>query len=485
MQKFIALGATFFLAAVAFIVVAISSGGALAQGSVPPVTNIAVCSGPNSGEVIISWDSISQATYYRIGYVNMVTDYPRAKASTTGEWIEAFVYVDVNARNIPATTGRGQYTLRRLVQGDRHAFTVLTSNNVVNTVETISGEYSWPQNPRWAFHTVTNPDPDCTAASPVPATTPQSTTTPTPAPTLTPTRASVAAGDYDSDNDGLIEVSNLAQLNAIRYDLDGDGMTILPGSRRAAFPNARSDMGCPAGGCVGYELVANLNLDTSGNGRADETDDYWNGGTGWTPIGNNEDPYLATFEGNGHTISNLHIERNTGFLGLFGKVDADGIIRNAGIVDGTVSGRGSVGALVGYNRGTIVNSYATADVSGSGNVGGLVGWNYQGTITDSYATGNVTGLTDGGQLTISYFNFGGLVGWNYQGDITDSYATGNVYGEAHVGGLVGSNHQGTITDSYATGNVTGQVDLGCLVGVNASGGTITGSSGTCTLSYVY
>ena len=30
-------------------------------------------------------------------------------------------------------------------------------------------------------------------------------------------------GQYDADGDGLIEVSNLEQLNAIRYDLDGDG----------------------------------------------------------------------------------------------------------------------------------------------------------------------------------------------------------------------------------------------------------------------
>ena len=136
-----------------------------AQGNVSPVTNIAVCSGPSAGEVVISWDSAPQATYYRIGYVNMVKDYPRAKASATGEWIEAFVYVDVNAQNIAVSGGRGQYTLRRLVQGDRHAFTVLTSNNVVNTVETISGAYSWPQNPRWAFHTVTNPDFTCSTAA--------------------------------------------------------------------------------------------------------------------------------------------------------------------------------------------------------------------------------------------------------------------------------------------------------------------------------
>ena len=36
----------------------------------------------------------------------------------------------------------------------------------------------------------------------------------------------VTAGnrDYDSDNDGLIDVANLAQLDALRYDLNGDGL---------------------------------------------------------------------------------------------------------------------------------------------------------------------------------------------------------------------------------------------------------------------
>ncbi len=47
-----------------------------AQCGVSPVTNIAVCSGPQTGEVIISWNPVSQAAYYRIGYVNMVKDYP-------------------------------------------------------------------------------------------------------------------------------------------------------------------------------------------------------------------------------------------------------------------------------------------------------------------------------------------------------------------------------------------------------------------------
>ena len=41
--------------------------------------------------------------------------------------------------------------------------------------------------------------------------------------TLGIANSQTANGAYDADNYGLIEVSNLEQLNAIRYDLDGDG----------------------------------------------------------------------------------------------------------------------------------------------------------------------------------------------------------------------------------------------------------------------
>ena len=125
-------------------------------GSIDPTANISVRDGANPGEVIISWDAVPQATYYRIGYVNMETDYPLAEASTTGEWIEAFVYVDVNSLNFTVNGGRVEYTVRRMAPGVRHAFTVLTSNDVVNTAEQISGTYHWPSNPRWQFHTVAN-----------------------------------------------------------------------------------------------------------------------------------------------------------------------------------------------------------------------------------------------------------------------------------------------------------------------------------------
>ena len=122
-------------------------------GELTPTANIAVRAGSSDGEVILSWDAVSDATHYRIGYVNMEVDYHLAKASCTGEWIEAFVYVDVNAQNIPVSNGRAEYTIRRLSPGARHAFTVLTSNNFVDTGGggSVSSEFFWPSNPRWTF----------------------------------------------------------------------------------------------------------------------------------------------------------------------------------------------------------------------------------------------------------------------------------------------------------------------------------------------
>ena len=123
------------------------------QPGVPPTANIAARDGANAGEVILSWDAVAEASHYRIGYVNMETDYPLAKASVTQDWINAFIYVDEDARNLPVSGGRVEYTLRRLAPGVRHALTVLTSNDVAKTTETIGGTYYWPQNPRWRFHT--------------------------------------------------------------------------------------------------------------------------------------------------------------------------------------------------------------------------------------------------------------------------------------------------------------------------------------------
>ena len=297
--------------------------------------------------------------------------------------------------------------------------------------------------------------------------------------------------DYDADNDRLIEVNNLAQLNALRWDLNTDGVVAVAdqASYTAAFPGAVVGMGCALGttaaACAGYELMSDLDFDTDGDGDVDAADSgglYWNSGWGWHHIGHLHAGYpvnfTGTFQGNGKTIANLYIHQPpspevvVGF-GLFGYVGSTGVIDSVKLRDVNIRiqhGAEPLGSLVGENRGAIQHSSATGRVNLNGNhggyIGGLVGRN-GGSITSSYAKVEIAGKSS---------VVGGLVGHNY-GSIVASYSSGasvtidptsSNYGWTHVGGLAGIN-EGTITAAYsrspvkATGN---RAQVGGLVGSN-------------------
>ena len=290
-------------------------------------------------------------------------------------------------------------------------------------------------------------------------------------------REATRGTDYDSDNDNLIDITTLAQLDAVRHDLNGVGDVddasdpATEGSDAAiyaaAFPNDAVNMGC-ATTCEGYELMNGLDfatIDTS------SPPTWYDATAGWTPIGDSTLAFTGDFEGNGNTISNLFINRTAADVGLFGGVGSGGTVKNLGLVDANVRGNGTggtdgyrVGALVGDNDGAITNSYATGAVTGKRNVGGLAGIN-NGSITASYAAASVT-LTGGDD------NVGGLVGNNNGGTIITSYATGAVTGDRNnVGSLAGRNtSRGTVTRSYAAGPVSGSGNnVGGLVGNNSNG----------------
>jgi len=212
----------------------------------------------------------------------------------------------------------------------------------------------------------------------------------------------------------------------------------------------------------------------------------WNSGAGFTPIGTSSAPFTGAFNGLGHTITNLTISLpTTNNVGLFGYIGPTAIVKNVGLVGGSVSGAQYVGELVGHSYGSVLNSYATGSVNGASNdIGGLIGYNY-GAVINSYATGSVIGsgnnvgglagynsgtvLNDYATGDVSSFgnNTGGLVGFNSNGGINTSYATGAVNGVQNVGGLVGNSAgiDSTITNSYAAGSVMGsESPAGGLVG---------------------
>ena len=320
--------------------------------------------------------------------------------------------------------------------------------------------------------------------------------------TLTP-----AATDFDATDNGLIDISTAAQLNAVRWDLNGDGDpdaansnaygTAFGGRQHTADADA-GRMGCPLTGCTGYELTADISLA-----------DYAN----WTPIGTDSARFVTQLDGNGHTIANLTIgtamSGNTDDkAGLFGMMDTAGSILRVGVTGAAVYGGGAssqeLGILVGESRGTIRFSYVTGAVTAAASgqfhkTGGMVGHLREGgVITASYSTAAVNGPTtaenaqvtgglvgqlggtapgNSGTITAAYASgavgatvdatngyLGGLVGYNFRGDINQSYAYGRVSPSVtttHSGGLLGrTENDGNETDSYYDTTTTTQSDTG-------------------------
>ena len=108
-------------------------------------------------------------------------------------------------------------------------------------------------------------------------------------------------------------------------------------------------------------LAANYALGGNIDATATST---WNTNKGFVPIGDASPYFAGTFDGLGHTISNLTINNPTvSDWGLFARTTAAAVIRNVGLIGGSVAGAGGgTGGLVGWNYAKVSNSYATGDV---------------------------------------------------------------------------------------------------------------------------
>ena len=279
--------------------------------------------------------------------------------------------------------------------------------------------------------------------------------------------------DYDRDEDNYIDIANLAQLNAVRRDLNGNGDSIHA-DYVAAFPNRVTSttkrMGCP-GTCTGYELTANLDFDTNGDGSVTTSGDTcWNSGYGFQPIGT----YTSNFKGNGHTINNLFISRSADQnVGLFGRANS-ARIETLGVTNANVRGGDNTGILIGYmNRGNLVACYTTGKVQGGDQTGGLVGYSgfNGGAINTAYSTAYVIGSN----------YVGGLVGFGTNGSITNSYSTGRVAPANNSGGFLGqsgANH--TQSNNYWDTSTSGRSGGIGVVAPGVSPGSSAGVTGKTT-----
>jgi len=216
-------------------------------------------------------------------------------------------------------------------------------------------------------------------------------------------------------------------------------------------------------------------LDATAAGYEELAGPTVDGGKGWQPIGAWRSAFSGSFDGQGHEIRDLFINRpDEDYVGLFGSVGEGGVISNVGVIGAAVTGKELVGGLVGHNSGTVSDSCFGGSVNGERLVGGLAGGNVD-TVSDCYSTGGVTGNEDvGGLVGINAIGFrrlsysdGAMTGGgdvtvlpgSKPGTVSNSYSTANVTGGQCVGGLVGSS-MGTVSHSHATSNVSGNSSVG-------------------------
>ena len=195
----------------------------------------------------------------------------------------------------------------------------------------------------------------------------------------------------------------------------------------------------------------------------------------WDPIGNSDNKYQGTFDGNGKTIRNLYINSTIRYKGFFGyavdcriknitfdnakvkttDVYGTGILAGAfekGTIENikilancSVEGTENTGGIAGAGAGNIINCENRAMVNGTNKVGGIVGNCYDNTISSCANYGAVTGTG---------YAVGGMVGYFNSGTMQNSANYGDISGDALLGNLIGYANICNINNVLGVGNIT-------------------------------
>lgn len=237
------------------------------------------------------------------------------------------------------------------------------------------------------------------------------------------------------------------------------------------------------------------------NGEPNDDSDFER----WIPIGRNTSyktySFYGTFDGNGHTISGIYIDRpGMVYNGLFGVV-TDATIKNLTLKDSYVSG-GDCGGIVcqGISENSAVvitncHNYATVKVEGSGTSGGIIAYSKSGDLSkiskcsnyghiyseDGYAGGVCGSLTLSGTVVdcvnyglISGHFVGGVIARSNQsvrncanyGEITSTFKGGGVCGFIN-------SKKGIVTNCVNIGAVSAPTSEGAITGTVTNGASVT------------
>ena len=285
--------------------------------------------------------------------------------------------------------------------------------------------------------------------------------------------------DEDGSKDAVYEISNAGQL----YWFAG----LVNGTLDGVEQNTSANAILTANITVNENLLDSLQYDAEGN--VSNGSDFIT----WTPIADcMEDhitQYSGTFDGNNKNVSGLYLNGNSTRIGLFGSSEADGNIKNVGVVDSYFKGNDFVGGVCGHNDGIITNCYNAGNltaIESSAAIGGICGYN-GGTIANCYNTGTVT-------ATGSVVSVGGVCGCSFA-PISNCYNIGTVTATSSstdISGICGYNFDpvtncyyladtedengGKTTAQFASGEIAYLLSQGCTIGEVTYDGTIWGQT---------
>ena len=256
--------------------------------------------------------------------------------------------------------------------------------------------------------------------------------------------------DFGATPDPNILTSNYKLMTDVEFDID---FTVNKTYNASGFLTALSS------------TINSNNEDWDGDGVIGDVDDD----AGWIGFGyDSSNQMIGTFDGNGHTISNVYINGTGAYKGFFSITHPGFVIKNLSIINSYVETDGDeASVLVGEIDDAVIDScYVSGAVKGVNDVGGFFGTADDVTgasiIKDSYADVDVFATGD---------NIGGLGGYTTDGSIiARTYALGDVSGYSYVGGLIGFSKglvsdRISVIDSYTTGNINGDdVGAGGLIG---------------------
>ncbi len=212
----------------------------------------------------------------------------------------------------------------------------------------------------------------------------------------------------DANGNGLLDIWDVYDLQDMNLDLNGE-----------------------------YELRSNINASVTS---------AWNGGQGFTPVGDGGGSFFGSLEGNSYTIDQLYINRAAEYVGMFGAVS------------------GSV-----INEVNMTNTYVRSNYSGAGSIfqGMLIGFVSTGTVTSCNIEGTiVTHRNSSGDLAVG----GGIGGIFAGGSVVDTTVDVIMTVETdastnYIGGAVGGIYQvGSISECSSEGTLNiGMITPGATI----------------------